>query len=211
VNPLPRRSAASAGYTMVELVVTMSIFMVVVALMMAAVTTLSSTLRKTTNLADATTSSRNTFNRLDRQLRYATAINRPTQVGNDWYIEFSALNDGGVDLCHQWRLVSATDKLQQRAWTAGTTTTPTWSTVTTGVTNDPTTLPPFTFVKATTASTYQGVSVTLKIINGSLNPSTVTTTSALQGRNTSVETVTNADDNSDGASDNPVCTTFGRS
>ncbi len=203
---LPAR-AGEGGHTLVELLVAMGIFTTVIAVIAAAVTVLTADLRKTQNLASATDTARVTFSRLDKQVRYASAINRPVESGSDWYVEFVTIDPSNTQVCRQWRLVNSTHLLQQRSWPAASTpsSAPTWSTVATSVTNDPTTQPPFTFTASSAAAPSQQLGVNLVVSRGSLAAGTVQLTTTFAARNTDVTTATNADANNDGVSDTQVC------
>lgn len=206
-----RRARRDDGYTLVEMLVSMGIFTTVVAILMGSVTILYHSVTKAGNVSQATTLSRSAINRLDRELRYATAINRPARSGQDWYLEFAALGTSGTEVCRQWRLLGTTDVLQERTWAASAGTAPAWATVATNVVNDPTALPPFVFAPASTTQVAQQVTVQLRVSRGAVDTGAVYTTTVLVARNTSVNTVTNADTDADGVSDTQVCTTFGRS
>ena len=78
-----RACLRTAGFTLVELVVAMGLFAVLLAVLMSAIIGMIGNLRKTQGIADASGQARVAFDRLDRQLRYATAVNRPVLVGQD--------------------------------------------------------------------------------------------------------------------------------
>jgi hypothetical protein len=198
-----------AGHTLVELITAMTIFTFVLATITAAVVTLSADLRKSENLSASTDAARAAFSRLDQQVRYAVAINRPVESGTDWYVEFESVDSTNTHICHQWRLVNSTDTLQQRSWPAATTpsTAPAWQTVATSVTNDPSTQPPFVFTAASASIPAQQLMVNLVVSRGSQSTGTVNLTTTFAGRNTDTATVTNPDSNNDGISDTQVCQT----
>ncbi len=195
------------GFTLVEYIVAMGIFSIVIGVIVGGVNVMTNDLRKATSLSDATSVGRLALTRLDKQVRYANAINRPVKVGSDWYVEFSSTNSTGVKTCYQWRLVASTDTLQQRTWAdtgSAPSSAPTWQTVAKTVVNDPTTQQPFTFLPSTTYP-LQGLSLYLVVSTGKISPGTVSTRTSIFARNTYTGTATNDDANSDGASDNPVC------
>lgn len=208
---VPPRPAATArddtGHTLVELLVSMGIFSTVLAVMATAVTILSADVRKSQNLSTATDTVRSAFSRMDKQLRYASAINRPVRVGDDWYVEFETVDGTNTDTCRQWRLVHSTQELQQRSWEAPgpPATTPDFSTVATSAVNDPGTQQPFTFTAATASVPAQMLTVHLVVTRGALSNGTVDLSTSFVGRNTDVTTTTNTDTDGDGISDTPVC------
>src|SRR5674536_356756 len=135
-----RACLRTAGLTLVELVVAMGLYGVLRAVLMSAIIGMIGNLRKTQGIAGASGQARGAFDRLDRQLRYATAVNRPVLVGQDWYLDFATLNTSGQIECRQWRVEAATELLQQRTWPVGTVapaTPPSWAGVATGVVNNP--------------------------------------------------------------------------
>jgi prepilin-type N-terminal cleavage/methylation domain-containing protein len=206
-----RACLRTAGFTLVELVVAMGLFAVLLAVLMSAIIGMIGNLRKTQGIADASGQARVAFDRLDRQLRYATAVNRPVLVGQDWYLEFTTLDTAGQVGCRQWRVGGATDLLQQRAWTGAPVTPPSWAGVATGVVNNPASQPPFTFVAADAQHPTQQVTVDLVLTRGANPPGHAETRSTLVARNTDTTTATNADANGDGVSDQQVCQEVARS
>src|SRR5664280_100746 len=109
-----RACLRTAGFTLVELVVAMGLFAVLLVVLMFAIIGMIGNLRKTQGIADASGQARVAFDRLDRQLRYATAVNRPVLVGQDWYLDFArsrlfpGVNDSGR------RFFSITTKISRR-------------------------------------------------------------------------------------------------
>jgi hypothetical protein len=56
-----------------------------------------------------------TFERLDKEVRYARGISNPGTVGGDQYVEY-LLDVDSVDTCVELRLNNATRELQRRQW-----------------------------------------------------------------------------------------------
>lgn len=193
-----------AGFTLVEMIVSMSVFMVFLAIVMSAIAMLHGSLTTTTNRADATTRARAAIALLDRQLRYATAVNTPVTSSNDVYLEFQGLTTAGAARCYQWRVQTSTKRLQERDWTPGSPSSAVWRSVSTGIANT-TAQAPFTFSAATATAQYQSVLVDLYVTVGTVRAQTVRVVSTLQARNTSTTTATNAADGT------AVCTEAGRS
>lgn len=109
---------ADAGATLIELVVTMSIMTIVGAVFTAGI----ADAYRSSNLGEARANGRQqlslAFERLDRDVRYASAISRPGTVGGDWYVEFSTVA-AGPPTCTELRLASSVRQLQRRTWTSG--------------------------------------------------------------------------------------------
>jgi hypothetical protein len=148
------------------------------------------------------------LDRLDRDLRQASSVNLPTLSGARVYLEYATDVVGpGTAACTQWRLDTSAQQLDVRSWAAGATTAPGWRTAATGVVNTPGTDPPFTVAPATATSPHQQLAVQLRL---RLPRGQALTRTLLTARNTSTASPSNTDADGDGASDTPVCTTFGR-
>ena len=153
----PKRKDASAGFTLIELMVSMILLAVVSTTFLAAINAIFAGIHKQQGITDAADGNRRAFELLDKQVRYASAINTPgTASDGNYYVEYMwSKSTGSLDAvtCSQWRLnlSSTTHVLQYRTWPSGTTPnpTPTWTTVDTGVINTPSTQPPFSLFGAT--------------------------------------------------------------
>lgn len=209
-----RTQGGDAGITLIEVLTAMVIFSVVVAVSFAGMVIMT---RNTVQSQQTTASAddlRLVFQRLDRQVRYAESINYPG-VGPSGarYVEFrtsATVSKSGVAVCSQWRYVPSTQTLERRQWNDGAGAAPgAWSTVVTHIVDDPSATPttyPFSVTKADAAHPRQVM--TLRAIAGrSTVPSAADTQTALVARNSSERSLSNADNNGDGASDTPVCAT----
>jgi prepilin-type N-terminal cleavage/methylation domain-containing protein len=140
----------SDGFTLIELIVAMSIFAALLAVMMSVVLAMNKDLNKTTSIADASSQGLRATQALDKQLRYADSVNlQATGASGDRYVSFEGLTNTGGQVCYQWR-VGTGGFLQQRSWQQAATptstvtaTSPAWQTVAIGVVN-PASSPPFT-------------------------------------------------------------------
>lgn len=126
---LRRRLAAApseAGFGLPELIVSMLIFAVLLAIVGESVLAMTKALNKTSALAAAADQNRVAFDHFEKELRSATNVNRPVVVadtvaghtGNEMYLEFQNLDANAIPTCHQWRYVSFTHELQERHWLA---------------------------------------------------------------------------------------------
>ena len=110
------------GYSLIEVMVAMGIMAIVMVTAFAAVMQIYSA----TNRAEGTSFARdqlgNAFRRLDKELRYATWVAAPGQVGDRWYLEY-AVADG----CRQLKLDDGV--LSLASWTPPATTPGTPATV----------------------------------------------------------------------------------
>jgi prepilin-type N-terminal cleavage/methylation domain-containing protein len=174
-----RRMRKAEGFTLVEMLVAMSIFAVLLAVMMSVILSMNSAMVKTKGVGDAAQAGLRASQALDRQLRYADSINavgRGATNTTDWYISFEAETGLGANalMCYQWR-VHTGGLLQQRSWvqtaantSAVSSTSPAWQTVAVGVVNITSGVTPFT-VQAATAAGFTPVLLDL-VIQGSGKP-----------------------------------------
>lgn len=126
-----------AGYTLIELLVAMGIFVVVLSVVMGGIMVMTVDLRKTSNQTDASDQVRNAVLRMDKQVRYADGIAPPKKSGSDWYVAFETTATGQNN-CQGYRLLGATDQLQYRKVDSNAGTDTGWRTIATNVVNDPT-------------------------------------------------------------------------
>jgi hypothetical protein len=125
--------------------------------------------------------------------------------GQDFYIEFLSTSLQGNAICRQWRLLVATDQLQQRSWTPVTSGTPTlsaWTLVSNGVVNS---TDPFTLTLPADYSQSDSVTMSLTDTQGVKPSATANTSTTVVAENTNANTPSNLDTNNNGFSDNPVC------
>lgn len=204
-----RSEERDAGMSLMELIVSMSIFVIVLIVYFSALITMSHTTVRAQDTVDAADSLRAAFNALDHQVRYASSINRPALSGTGtWYVEFEAteLPDGQADLCYQWRYDPTAETLAYRTWVQdGTSTVTAWK----GIAWDIQAAggaDPFEFSPAAGSILRQTLTVNLQVI-GATTGEVAAQSTTFVARNSSYESQSNPDTNSDGASDAPVCTT----
>lgn len=112
---IPRPEAGERGFTLIELVVSMTIMSVVMAVMTAAVAQIYSA----ANRVDTTSFNRSqittAFRRLDAEMRYATWIGpeTTTPVGSSYYVEYAM---GGND-CRELKFDTSAGVLSLYSWT----------------------------------------------------------------------------------------------
>ncbi|TQK75601.1 prepilin-type N-terminal cleavage/methylation domain-containing protein [Rarobacter incanus] len=216
-----RRSAGKCpgdkGMTLVELIVAMGILTVVLAIFMAGVVSMVKTTVRSETATTANDQMRNVFQRMDREIRYASDINRPGIVSGKQYVEYRYVDDQneGVATCVQWRYDSSAGELQRREWTEGKTSTITsWITLVTKGRNNLSVADqlPFTFYRAgkdlTTGVTYttQRLRVHLDAGLGSFGDGRGSQLDTVFiARNSTDQAQTNLDSDNDGVTDVPVC------
>ncbi len=210
------RDRRDAGLTLTELLVSMGIFTIVLAVFMSGLLVMTRSTVRAQDVTDAGDAVRKAFQTMDKQIRYASSINRPgTGAGGAHYVEFitTDLPDGQDPLCTQWRFDPDARTLDFRTWRdvphpvrSG------WRVVATDVRNDLTgSSPELPFVLKTAGGTYtrQQLVVSFDVGRGDAGPdetvgADVSTT--FVARNSSYLSPSNDDLDGDGASDTPVCT-----
>jgi prepilin-type N-terminal cleavage/methylation domain-containing protein len=85
---MSRRRPDDAGYSLVEVMVTMTIMSVLMALFTTAVLQVYRASVTTEALSTAQSQLQTAFQRFDRELRYASWIAQPAKIGTTWYVEF---------------------------------------------------------------------------------------------------------------------------
>lgn len=201
-----------AGMTLVELMVAMGLFTVLLGVFMSGVSVMTDATVRTQAAADSSDEVRRAYQRLDKQLRYASAVNRPGIAGGNQYIEFqtTAVAEGNEPMCSQWRLNASADTLEFRTWPDRDTsvTASGWSTVASRVVNDPTSDPAFTFLAVDENHTKQRVAVFVDVQNNQGKGAELS--SMFVALNTTPTTLTN-EATTGGQSRYPVCQQVGRS
>jgi type II secretory pathway pseudopilin PulG len=113
-----RRATGDAGITMVDVVVSMTIMSIFLAMFTGGVLQMF----RTANRSEAASFTQSQINiaflRLDREIRYAAGLSTPGYVGPDAYVEYLTTNTG-TPVCTELRLHGTTRQLQRRTWTQG--------------------------------------------------------------------------------------------
>jgi len=115
-----------AGFSIVEVVVSMSILSVVMVVVMGSIVQIYRAVNRVDTTSVARDQLSNSFRRLDKELRYANWVSIPGQVGGNWYMEY-ALPTG----CRQ--LAYKSGVLSLASWTLPGTTPGTPTTIATGL------------------------------------------------------------------------------
>lgn len=197
-----------AGFSLIELVVAMGIFMIFIALFLAAVAGLARGTTRAQTEAEATSGVLIVFQNIDRQVRYSDGINHPGQSNGKTYIEFrtpAASTPNKVTACTQWRYSPSAATIESRSWpdTAGSVATP-WATKLSAVVPSAASGYPFAMIPAgTLGSTKQEFVLTVNAGNESTSGATQISSSFF-ARNSNTGSQGNAAD-ATGASVNPVC------
>jgi prepilin-type N-terminal cleavage/methylation domain-containing protein len=198
-----------SGFSLVELMIAMSIFAVFLAIVISSVVAITRASTKVQTTARTTSSELVVFQRLDRQVRYSDAINFPgTGASGDIYVEFripasSTINN--VTLCTQWDYTPSLGRLRSKTWPdVATPTFSAWETEMTNIYNDAVPGYPFLLTPATGSEGKQ--LLTLSLDGGNTAVKGTSIVSQFIARNSSVQSPSNADVVVVGKSDTPVCT-----
>lgn len=84
-----RERRGDEGFSLIEIVVAMGILSVVMVTVLGATMQIYSAVNRTENTSFAREQLGNAFRRLDKELRYATWVGAPGQVGGRWYLEYA--------------------------------------------------------------------------------------------------------------------------
>lgn len=202
------------GYTLIELIVSMGIFSVFIVMFLSAVTGLMREATETQVRSESTSGALIVFQEMDRQIRYADAINYPgTGASGARYIEFrtpASSSLSGDTMCTQWRFTPSKNLIESREWkdVVGNVPTP-WETKLTAAISDTDPNYPFSLTPARLdGSAMQQLKLVLDAGTDGVDGSTEVSTSFV-ARNSSILSQSNADSNNDLISDTPVCLTTG--
>ena len=182
---LRRLADDDRGTTLAELIVGMALMTVFMSIFLTSILLMTSTANKVQATSISATQTNQAFLRLDKTVRYASAISTPgaSRTSGDWYVELDSppTTVGGNDTCTQLRVDSG--KLQLRTWqvangAATGTSAPDWTSIASFLTNGsvPTTSAdaPFVALTASTSAstTFQRLQVTLVATSGNSSQAT---------------------------------------
>jgi Tfp pilus assembly protein PilE len=125
-----RRPRDDRGATLLELMITVGIMSVVMVVVTGAIMQIYRSVNKNEALSTAKAELNHVFTRLDKEIRYASGISKPSPPGDDRYVEYQTTNTG-TTTCVQLRLRS-TGELQRRSWPSAGTPGP-WSQLASGI------------------------------------------------------------------------------
>ncbi|WP_309616942.1 prepilin-type N-terminal cleavage/methylation domain-containing protein [Salinibacterium sp.] len=204
------------GYTIIEVIVSIGIFTLFIAMMLTTIVAISQSSTRTQLVGESTNGAITVFGALDRQVRYSDAINYPGPLlPGKQYVEFRTPAESTatrVTTCTQWMFDPAEKSLSSRTWpdVAGSTETP-WVIRLSNVIDDQTTGSsyPFTLVPVgLSGSSMQKLVVALHAGNQALDQG-AQFTSSFVARNSSTKSPSNADVDANLVSDTPVCVRTG--
>jgi prepilin-type N-terminal cleavage/methylation domain-containing protein len=160
-----RGPGGDAGVTLVEVVVSMTIMSIFMAIFTSAAVQMFHYETDTETATSAKTQIHLAFLRLDRDIRYASAISVP----NSSYVEYLRTDQPDPTCTELW-LDPAARQLKSRTWVRGTTPGSTWTSIVSGVSATQ----PFTLVAPVAPVTTQRLRVNLVVApSGDTGPSRV--------------------------------------
>ncbi len=199
------------GFSLTELIIAMLIFSIFITILLSSILGITRASNKAQVVAQTSSGVLSVFQTMDRQIRYADAINfQGAGPSGAQYVEFrtpAASSPSGVAMCTQWRFVPSTQTIQSRTWTESATPGTAWITNLTNVVNDGGSNYPFQLIPASAAvgaSLYQQLKLTVDAGNSPVSGASISTT--FVARN-SVASPSNASTHAVGVSDTPVCWT----
>ncbi len=203
--------------TLVELLVSMAIFTVLITVIMGGVVMMSRSAVRADATVTASDGLRTVFQRLDRQVRYAEAVNFPgVGAGGRQYVEFrvgATVSATGKATCTQWRWDPTAGTLDRRSWEdrAGGVVRGFATVVRDAQPPVPGDVDPYPFqlLKATNDNPRQRLVVRLRAGDPQFSR-VVEQQTVFVARNSSTNSLTNSDTVTPGVSDIPVCMAGGR-
>jgi hypothetical protein len=188
------------GTTLMELIVGMSLMAIFGGMFTTAILLMTSSATKAQSLTTTSAQLSSAFLKLDKTVRYATALSQPAQSSgtgatNDWYVEMRITNTG-TEVCAQLRIDQTAQQLQQRTWTVtGTTASAltSWTPMASGITNGgmASTSPdvPFILTAPSASVDYQRLTVNLiSTAGGGAQPTNAHSSVTFNGTNISNST-----------------------
>lgn len=183
-----------AGFTLVEMMISVAIFAIFVAIFIASVVGLARGTTSARVTAESSSGVLNVFENIDRKVRWSDAINRPGQgASGSTYIEFqlpASSSSDNTTRCVQWQYDPAGGTIATRTWILNVSPLPNFSVKLTNVIPESGADYPFSMTPASLAtSARQALSVRLNA--GTVGVSDVGMTSTFMARNSSTDSVTN--------------------
>lgn len=166
----PEPAARDCGITLIEVAVSAAVMAIAMTIFTTALVQIFWTVNKVDALSAALSQVAVAFQRLDREVRYATAISTPAQTGGDSFVEY-VLSTLTTTTCVQLRLRASTGQLTHRTWSKDTATvTPTgWAVLLSSVSSSA----PFTLTGGDTPFTPPILAINVQVAAGAGATATV--------------------------------------
>ena len=111
-----RPADGDAGFSLTEVLVSMAVMSIVMAIASAGFYDMFHTVDTAETTAAAQAELQATFNKLDREVRYASRVSDGYADSTTWYIDFVVLDDAGDNQCVQLSLPKAGGTMMRRQW-----------------------------------------------------------------------------------------------
>lgn len=196
VRPRDRllRADPERGTTLVEVMVAMLLMTIFGAIFTGAMITLTRTTNKAQALTTSSTQTNQAYLTLDKTVRYARAITTPARGSGtgDWYVELRSTSSG-VERCTQLRVDIVTQQLQRRTWATSSSTEPAFRQISSGIVNGTAatgTTQPFALETPGSTVPYQQLDIYLQATAGSAgDPATSTSSFSFTALNSTTSAV----------------------
>ncbi len=178
-----RRAAGDQGTTLAELLISMMIFSVALAMVYSVLITVQRQTKDSTARADAVGNARLALAQIDRQVRSGNVLYNPASETLPLSMRVYTQANGD-QRCVQWQVYNG--KLRSRSWSTTWQTdglVSAWAVVARDVVNT-TATPPFALQGGSTAYGSRLVDITLRVKNAESGGKPINVTSSLSGRNT---------------------------
>jgi prepilin-type N-terminal cleavage/methylation domain-containing protein len=178
-----------SGTTLIEVLVSLVVMSIAMSIFTTGILVIYRTLTKVESLATVQARITTTFQRMDRDLRYASAISSPGPgTDGNYYVEY-LMTINSTDRCVQLRFRPSAGELQQRTWPNSGSPGAAWVLLVQPVALVPTTVP-FTLTAPTNTFPFQSLQVRLQATAGTgAGGATRETKVTFAALNTNVETV----------------------
>ncbi|MCW2538669.1 MAG: hypothetical protein JWN95_394 [Frankiales bacterium] len=165
------------GFSLTEVLVTMGIMSIFMAMFTTALVQMFGTSNKIDRISQSTEQLNLAFQRVDKQIRYASSMNAPNSIATGttgpWYVEFVNTATGN-DVCTQLKLDGT--MFYERTWTGTPASTPVFVPLASNLA--PATSTPFSFYVATGTQTIQRLGLRLAASAGGTATSNLSVTFA---------------------------------
>lgn len=160
MNRLALPAEDDRGFSLAELLITMAVLSVVMAMFTGGIMQMFNVTDKGESLAVAQAQNTTAFLRLDKQIRYASGVSAPGIAGGEPYVEY-LIAGSGTPTCYELRVRNQT--LQQRVWPQGSPPgSGAWVVLASGVSATT----PFTYVPPDAAFNFQRLQLKLTATSG---------------------------------------------
>jgi prepilin-type N-terminal cleavage/methylation domain-containing protein len=201
------------GFSLLEMLTALFVFSIFVGIFTIAVSGFVRSIVDARAVSEGVGTNSNIINNIDREVRYAEAINRPgVNAAGTRYIEFLLprnATDSGAPVCYQWRYDPVAEVVTTRSWAITNTNTATsitaWAVKGEQVVDEGGVDYPFGMVPADVIAGTLRQRLAISLSTGIDGGKVSQTATSFVARNSSNNSVTNADSNGDGQSDTRVC------